>query len=175
MTQLVSRNPDFNQASIDASNALIGLWLASPIAVYGVGRLRNDAHAREAGILTTEAMLDGAVVEQSIKLIFWRERPNVDEARGRFFQASAGPDSSFPSSHSLIAWSAASALAAESSSRRTQFALYAGAAGVSLTRIMGQRHFPSDVLVGSATGWLIGHYVVRRHRQTSLKTRIAHR
>ncbi|MGP8184849.1 MAG: phosphatase PAP2 family protein [Terracidiphilus sp.] len=170
MTQVVSRNPDFNHANVDASNILIGVWIASPVTVYGVGRFRDNAPAREAGILSAESMLDGVVVEQGIKLIFWRERPYVDDARGHFFQSSAGADSSFPSSHSLIAWSAASAFAAESSSHWTQFALYAGAAGVSLTRIMGQKHFPSDVLVGSATGWLIGHYVVRRHHHASLTT-----
>jgi membrane-associated phospholipid phosphatase len=36
--------------------------------------------------------------------------------------------------------------------------------GVSLTRVLGQEHFPTDVLVGSAAGWLIGHYVYRKHR-----------
>lgn len=175
MTQVVSHRPDFNQANVNASNALIGLWIASPVAVYGVGHFQQNAHLREAGILSAEAMLDGVVVEQGMKLMFWRERPNTDSARGHFFQSSVGTDSSFPSSHSLIAWSAASALAAESSSHWTQFALYSAATGVSLTRVMGQEHFPSDVLVGSAVGWLIGHNVVRRHHHTAKQTRGADR
>jgi membrane-associated phospholipid phosphatase len=175
MTRVVSRNPDFNQASIDTSNALIGLWIAAPAAVYGYGHFLENDRARQAGILTGEAMLDGVVVEQGMKLIFWRERPGVDNSRGHFFQSSAGIDSSFPSSHSLIAWSAASALAGESSSHWTQFALYSAAASVSLTRVMGQQHFPSDVLVGSATGWLIGHYAVRRLHRRSLGEHGAHR
>lgn len=175
MTQVVSLNPDFNQANIDASNALIGLWLATPAAVYGYGHFEQNDHARQAGILTAEAMLDGVVVEQGMKLIFWRERPGVDSSRGRFFQSSAGIDSTFPSSHSLIAWSAASTLAGETSSHWTQFALYSAAASVSLTRVMGQQHFPSDVLVGSATGWLIGHYVSHRHHRHSLGEHGAHR
>jgi membrane-associated phospholipid phosphatase len=165
MTQVVSQNTGFNNASINASNALIGAWIAAPVAVYGYGHFGNNEHAREAGILSAESMLDSVIVEQGMKLIFWRERPGVDSSRGRFFQSSVGVDSSFPSSHSLIAWSAASALAGETSSHWVQFALYSGAAGVSLTRVMGQEHFPSDVLVGSATGWLIGHYVVRRHHR----------
>jgi membrane-associated phospholipid phosphatase len=41
--------------------------------------------------------------------------------------------------------------------------VYSAATGVSLTRVLGQEHFPSDVLVGGAAGWLIGRYVVRRH------------
>jgi len=41
--------------------------------------------------------------------------------------------------------------------------IYSAATGVSLTRVMGQQHFPSDVLVGSAAGWLVGRYVFRKH------------
>ena len=98
---------------------------------------------------------------------FLARAADVDNARGQFFQSSAGADSSFPSAHSLVAWSAASALAAEYPSPWTQFALYSAATGVSLTRVMGQQHFPSDVLVGSSLGWLIGHYVVKRHNRKS--------
>ena len=60
---------------------------------------------------------------------------------------------------------AASALAAEYPAPWTQFALYSAATGVSLTRVIGQEHFPSDVLVGSSLGWLIGHNVVRHHHK----------
>jgi membrane-associated phospholipid phosphatase len=169
MTQVVSRDPSFNNTSINVSNGLVGAWVAAPFVVYGAGRIGHNGQAREAGILSAESMADGVVVEQGIKLMFWRERPNVDKGRGRFFQSSAGVDSSFFSAHSTIAWACASALAAESSSHWTQFALYTGAAGVSLTRVLGQEHFPSDVLVGSAAGWLIGHYVVRRHRHSTAK------
>jgi membrane-associated phospholipid phosphatase len=165
MTQVVSRDPSFNQASIDTSNVLIGGWIAVPVAVYGFGRAQQDEHARQAGILTGESMVDGVVAGEVLKLVFLRERPNVDNGRGQFFQTNAGVNSSFPSEHSLVAWSAASALAAEYPAPWTQFALYSAATGVSLTRVMGQQHFPSDVLVGSSIGWLIGHNVVRRHHK----------
>ncbi|MFZ0339976.1 MAG: phosphatase PAP2 family protein [Terracidiphilus sp.] len=170
MNQVVPRDPSFNQASINTSNVLIGGWIVVPAAVYGFGRAHQDEHAREAGILTGQSMMDGVVVEEVLKLIFMRERPNVDDARGHFFQTSAGVDSSFPSSHALVAWSAASALAAEYPAPWTQFALYSAATSVSLTRVIGQQHFPSDVLVGSAIGWLIGHNVVKRHHHHEFKT-----
>lgn len=163
MRDVVSRDPSFNNASVNASNALVGGFIAMPVAIYGFGHFHQDEHARQAGILAGEALVDGLVVEQGMKLISWRERPNVDDARGRFFQSSAGVDSSFPSSHCVVAWATASAIAGEYSSRWTQVAVYSAATGVALTRVMGQEHFPSDVLVGSAAGWLIGHYVVHRH------------
>jgi hypothetical protein len=34
---------------------------------------------------------------------------------------------------------------------------------VSLTGVLGQEHFPTDVLVGGVAGWLIGHYVFKKH------------
>ena len=46
-------------------------------------------------------MIDSLIVEQGMKLIFLRERPNVDDARGKFFQTSVGWDGSFPSNHSM--------------------------------------------------------------------------
>ncbi len=166
MTNVVSTNPSFNQASINASNVMIYSLVATPVVVYGFGHFQQDDHAREAGILTGEAMVDGVVVEQALKLVLWQERPYQDTARGRFFQSIAGVDSSFPSSHTLIAFSAASALAEEYPSRWAQVLLYTGATGVGLTRVMGQDHFPVDVLVGGALGWLVGHNVVKRHRHS---------
>jgi PAP2 superfamily len=164
MSQVVSHDASFNNANVNTSNVMIGGFIAAPVALYGFGHFAQSEHAREAGILSGEALLDGLVVEQGMKLIFWRERPGVDSARGRFFQTDAGVDSSFPSSHSMLAWATASAIASEYPNHWTQLFVYSAATGVSLTRVLGQEHFPSDVLVGSAAGWLIGRYVVRRHR-----------
>jgi membrane-associated phospholipid phosphatase len=171
MRDVVSHDSGFNQANVDASNVLTGGLIAAPVLLFGVGRLHANAHAQEAGILGGEALLDGVVVEQGMKLAFWRERPSVDNARGRFFQSGAGVDSSFPSSHAVLAWAAASSIANEYPSRWTQLFVYSAAMGVSLTRIMGQEHFPSDALVGSAAGWLVGHYVYRRHHRHFRPTR----
>lgn len=165
VTSVISRDHTFNNDNAQASNVLTGALIAAPVALLAHGRHDPDGLAREAGILGGESLVDGVVVEQGLKLIFWRERPSVDGSRGRFFQSSAGIDSSFPSSHSVLAWSSAAALADESSSTWTRLGLYTAAAGVSLTRLLSQEHFPSDVVVGSAVGWMIGHYVVRKHRR----------
>lgn len=162
---VVSRDRDFNSANTDASNVMIGGLLATPAVIFGVGHFGNNEHARETGLLGAEAIADGVVVEQGMKLIFWRERPDQGDGHGHFFQTSAGVDSSFPSSHSELAWATAAVIAGEYSNPWAQFFAYSSAAGVSITRVLGQQHFPADVLVGSATGWLIGHYVYKhRHR-----------
>jgi membrane-associated phospholipid phosphatase len=162
-SQLVSKNPAFNNDNIYVSDGLVSGLIATPVLIFAKGQFGQDEHAREAGILGGEAMANGVVVEQVLKLVTWRERPTADSARGRFFQSSAGPNASFPSAHCTVAWSAASAVAAEYPNLWTQAAVYSAATGVSLTRVLGRQHFPSDVIVGATAGWLIGHYVVKHH------------
>jgi membrane-associated phospholipid phosphatase len=164
MSEVVSHNAQFNQSNVDVSNALTGGLLAVPAAVYGFGLLQKDAHAQQAGVLSAEAVVDGLIVQEGLKLATWRERPFLDNSRGRFFQGSVGTDSSFPSNHSILAWSSAAVIASEYPSRWTQVGVYSMATGVSLTRILGQQHFPTDVLVGSVAGWAIGKYVFHRYR-----------
>lgn len=164
MTSEVPTNALLNSHAVTASNALVGGFVAAPALIYGLGRIHGDRHATETGILDGEAMLDSLAVNEVLKAVSLRERPSVDNARGKFFQTSVGLDSSFPSNHSVVAWSSAAVLASEYDGPLTRLTAYGLAAGVSVTRVLGREHFPSDVLVGSAVGWMIGRYVVHRHR-----------
>ena len=148
-----------------ASTGLTGLFIAAPVAFYSMGRLHNNDHARETGILGAEAMLDSLAVDEVVKISSRRERPTADNARGKFFQPGVGFDSSFASNHSVLAWSSAAVIATEYNGWLTKVAAYGLATGVSMSRIVGRDHFPSDVLVGSGVGWMIGRYVVHRHRR----------
>ncbi|MDP9052672.1 MAG: phosphatase PAP2 family protein [Acidobacteriota bacterium] len=163
MTEVVSTNASFNHTSANVSDGLRDGFIAAPIALFGLGHLRNSERMKETGMLGGEAMVDAIVVDELVKLSTFRERPLLDNAQGEFYIGRAGVDSSFISGHSMIAWSSAAVLAGEYHSKWVQAGVYALAAGVSLTRVMGQQHFPSDVLLGSAGGWLIGHYVYRAH------------
>lgn len=168
MRHVVPIDAKLNQRSTTASNVLIGGVIATPVALYGWGRVAKSPHARESGVLAGEAMVDAVVVEQAIKLTTWRERPSLNNASGDFFKSDAGFSSSFPSAHSSVAWSAAAVLAGEYPSGWTQILFYGAATGVSAARVMGQKHFPSDVIVGGAAGWLIGRYVFRKHHNKAL-------
>jgi len=99
-----------------------------------------------------------------MKAVAMRERPTVDGAKGKFFQTSVGIDSSFPSTHSFIAWSSAAVLASEYDNRLAKLTIYGLATGVSVTRVVGLEHFPSDVVIASGLGWLVGRYVYHKHR-----------
>ena len=160
----VSHDRTFNKDNVNVSNSLLGGEIAVPVALYGVGLFKEDAHARETGLLSGEALVDSVVLEEVAKIIFRRERPLTDNAAGDFFTSGTGTGSSFPSSHSILAWSAAAVVAREYPSKWVQAGVYTAATGVCVTRVLGQEHFPTDVLVGAAAGWLIGHYVSTEHR-----------
>jgi membrane-associated phospholipid phosphatase len=164
----LSRNPGFNKDSVNASNALLGGEIAIPVTLYGVGLFKGDAHARETGILSGEALADSVVLDEVTKIIFRRERPLYNNAAGDFF-SSNGSNNSFPSSHSMLAWTVAGVIAGEYPSKWVQLGTYSLASSVSLMRVLGQEHFPTDVLVGGAAGWLIGHYVFEKHQTRHVK------
>ncbi|HZP05063.1 MAG TPA: phosphatase PAP2 family protein [Terracidiphilus sp.] len=153
-----------NNHADTASTGLLGGFVAAPAIIFGLGTIHHDDHATETGILGGEAMLDSLAVNEVLKIVSMRERPTLDGAHGKFFQTNVGVDSSFASNHSILAWSSAAVIATEYRGPLTQITAYGLATGVSIARVAGRQHFPSDVLVGSAVGWMIGRYVVHRHR-----------
>lgn len=148
-----------------ASTGLTGLFIAAPVAFYGMGHIKRSPQAEETGIMGGEAMIDSLAVNEAFKIISRRERPTLDSAKGQFFQPGVNFDSSFASNHAVLAWSSAAVIASEYDGPMTQITVYTLATGVSLTRVVGRDHFPSDVLVGSAVGWMIGRYVYHRHHR----------
>jgi membrane-associated phospholipid phosphatase len=154
-----------NHDSELASTGLTGMFLAAPVAFYGMGAFKGSEKAKETGVLGGQAILSSVAVSEVIKIISRRERPTVNGAKGEFFQPNVNFDSSFASNHSVIAWSSATVVASEYHGWLTQTLAYGLATGVSLTRVTSRNHFPSDVMVGSAVGWMIGRYVYHRHHR----------
>jgi len=131
---------------------------------YLFGRFKHDERAREAGILGAEALIDSAIVVTAVKEITQRTRPSGGVRRSDFFDGG----SSFPSGHSIEAWSLAAIVANEYHDHAAvQVAAYGIASAVSVARFTGRKHYLSDVLVGSALGYGIGKYVYHTHHRES--------
>ena len=132
---------------------------------YLIGRKKNDARARETGVLIAEASIDSMIVYATLKGVTQRARPADGAERSEFFDGG----SSFPSGHSTQAWTMATIIASEYHDRRSvQIAAFATATAVSVARFSAQKHYLSDVVAGSALGYGIGKYVYhKRHREIS--------
>jgi len=143
-----------------ATYSLIGAAGAS----YFWGHFIHNDHLRETGFLAGEAALNSTAVAYLFKTTTQRPRPLEANGNGTFFQGGA----SFPSEHSAIAWSVASVVAHEYPGTLTKIAAYGLASAVTLTRVTGKQHFPSDVVVGSALGWYFARQVYRAHHDSEL-------
>src|SRR5216683_4547425 len=158
-----------DQSRIDTSNTISQFGstyatLAGGGTLYVVGRLTHNDHLAETGRLGTEALIDATLVAEALKLATNRERPDEGNGTGGFWPHGTRTFSdSFPSGHAIGSWALARVLAAEYPNTLTQVGVYAFATAISVSRVTSRKHFPSDALVGSVFGYLIGGYVVRHH------------
>lgn len=132
--------------------------------LYVWGKISHNDRQTETGFLAAEAAVDSFAVNNVLAYSFGRERPYLNQGRGHFFAGGT----SFPSDHSALAWSIASVFAHEYPGPLTQLAAYGMATAVSASRVMGNEHFPSDVVVSGVLGWLIGREVYRLHHDPEL-------
>lgn len=158
-----SRENKFNKLSDYA-----GLY--APFAASGVGyaaaSIRKDDYLKETAVLSAEAMADAGILDESLKYALDREYPMAQNAKGGFWPG--GPKSwpnnpSMPSEHAMNVWAFAHVVAGQYDGIATKAVVYGVASTVSVSRVLARQHFPSDVLVGSTFGWLIGGYVLN-HR-----------
>ena len=139
-------------------------FIGAGAGAFVFGHLTGNDRMSEAGFLSGEAAINSTAVAYLFKSITQRPRPYQANGSGKFFQGG----SSFPSEHSAIAWSVASVMAHEYPGTLTQILAYGLATTVTATRVTGQQHFASDVIIGSALGWYFGRQVYRSHHDTTL-------
>jgi membrane-associated phospholipid phosphatase len=133
-------------------------------AFYLLGLTTQNEHERETGFLSGESAIDGLVFVEALKYATGRERPFQNNA-GRFWHSGT----SFPSEHSAISWAVAGTFAHEYPSPFVKFLAYGAATLISASRITAKQHFPADVFVGAAIGYLSSEYVYRQHHNQDLR------
>jgi membrane-associated phospholipid phosphatase len=134
-------------------------------ALYLLGLTTQNEHARESGFLSGESAIDSLIVVEALEYATGRQRPYQGNGTGPF--RSGG--TSFPSEHSAVSWSIAGTIAHEYPSPFVKFLAYGAATLISVSRITAKEHFPSDVFVGAAIGYLASEYVYRQHHSQELR------
>lgn len=141
---------------------------------YAMGELIGTDRDQEAALLVAQSFVLSAGLTQGLKFAFRRDRP--DDSRDdqySFFSSDASKtNSSFPSGHATNAFSMAAVLTNvyDESAPWLGWVLYPIAGATALARVNNERHWGSDVFLGSALGYFIGRMVVRyspfRNKQT---------
>lgn len=164
ISKQVPNRPNQLNTSLKISDYSLYSLIAAGGGAFVLGKISNDDHMIETGLLAGEAAINATAVTYAFKAATQRQRPYQGAGNGRFFAGGL----SFPSEHSALAWSVASVLAHEYPGPLAKLAAYGLASAVSATRVNAQQHFASDVLIGAALGWYFGHEVYRAHHDPEL-------
>lgn len=148
-------------SQIGAFYSLAGLSAGT----FLLGKATGNKHAEESGWLALHAIAHTQIVVFALKQMPNRERPLTHQGRGGFW---SGGDS-FPSGHAATSFAVATVFAYEYRNHiAVPITAYTLASAVAASRLSAQRHWISDIVVGGATGFLIGRFVYKRHHDPSL-------
>lgn len=170
------RAQDFRNGTAVGRTAQVVRGVGSPGAVliaagvFAAGKLAERPGLEDAGWHAAESVLLAGGVTAALKFAVGRARPlDIEGSDGDEFSPFRGYRdewSSMPSGHTTVAFAAASAFSAElgrshpKAARWVRPLLYAGAAAVGISRVVDERHWASDVIVGAGVGTFVGRRLV---------------
>ena len=132
-------------------------------AGYLAGYLMDNRKAEESALLGLQSLVLASAAVHGLKRLSGRARPGDglghDAFDGPQGFGSGGAQLSFPSGHTIAAFSVATVIASEYDNPIVQAAAYSLAAGVGWSRMYDDQHWATDVLVGAALGYGIGKVV----------------
>jgi len=146
-----------------------------PLALYGIGLVRRDSYAQKTFLLAGEAVLDSELLTSVMKDTNRRMNPNDVPMNGnfqdtwfknKFAQNLIGGNGSFPSGHTIAAFSVATVYSDRYAKKHrwVPWLAYGLASLDGFSRMSLKSHFSSEVFAGAALGYVIAHGVVLRPR-----------
>jgi membrane-associated phospholipid phosphatase len=128
---------------------------------------KNDS-LRKTALMSLESFAIGGVIAGGLKFVFGRHRPWTEHQLFDFnFLSFRNHEHSFPSGHSIAAFSVASVIAGQSNSVVIGAVSYGLAALVAISRVNNNEHWSSDVVFGSILGYFIGKEVLALNRPST--------
>ena len=152
------------------------------IGLFYLGGLAfKNKKARETAKLSLMSLLHASVVVQVLKHLAGRKRPEAHDGEKYFFGKDlwSGPEGffkrysdgfvyydAFPAGHPITVWSVATVIAKMyRNSPVVPVVCYSLASLASLSRITQNKHWLSDVFVGSLMGYAIANFIVKKRKK----------
>ncbi|MGA3328332.1 MAG: phosphatase PAP2 family protein [Terriglobia bacterium] len=157
---------------LSGTNTAIGIALV-PASFYALGLVRKDSFATHTSLLAGESVVDAGILTWVLKNATGRLRPSAIPTGGNYsdtwfktYQPPLRANASFPSAHTIAAFSVATVFARRYGNHRwVPWVAYGAATLVGFSRVSLQAHFPSDVFAGAAFGYIISRFVVMPGRE----------
>lgn len=135
------------------------------ITSYLSGEIFHDEKLRKVGLLGAESFIITAVLVNVLKFTVGRARPYANETSQSFHPfALSSRYYSFPSGHASSVFSVATVIAEHSEKLLIDVLVYSLAGLVAATRVHQDKHYLSDVFIGSLIGYFVGKKISKLHR-----------
>ena len=136
--------------------------------LFAAGEVAGNNDLRNTALLGFESYLVSSGFTTILKVIPGRARPGAGEGSHSFHPFSRrAAYTSLPSGHSSAVWSVATVIAERTDGTIVDAICYTLAALTSLSRIHEDKHWSSDVLVGSAIGYFTAKKICALNRDPS--------
>jgi membrane-associated phospholipid phosphatase len=134
-------------------------------SLYLAGAIFDDAEFRTTALVGMESFLTTSAVVLAVKAVIGRARPSARETAASFHPfALLNRYASFPSGDAAGAFAVAAVIADRSDSPIAGVLAYTLAGLAALNRVHDDKHWVSDVFVGSALGFFIGRKIAALNR-----------
>jgi membrane-associated phospholipid phosphatase len=145
-------------------------------AMYAVGLFARENWIRKTGRMLLQSLTYGGTVTMGLRYVLGRHRPFSSEKNQYEFSwfESNGDLQSFPSGHTVVAFSTSTILAEQIDTWWARVVLYSFAALTGYARIYNDQHWISDVVFGAALGFGSSMFVLKmeRDREKEAKKKI---
>jgi membrane-associated phospholipid phosphatase len=141
------------------------------VALLVPGMISDNRKLREAGWGCLSAWQASSTIREAVYAGISRERPSIAEGDQYAITTPGGEWEyhSFFAGHATNAWACTSFWNSRFHLGALEPILYAGATGITLSRMKDRRHWASDTWVGIAAGYAMGRSVAARYARREAK------
>ena len=154
-----SFNNDFLKVAKEFGNGAYDLLFIGGYGLFGAAK--KDGYMKETALMAAESFLAANAVGSLLKYSVGRARPYIEEGKKHFtpfvFKTSR---TSFPSGHTVSAFSVATVFAQRSDYISVKILVYTMASATAFERVYSDKHWASDVFFGAALGYFVASDIV---------------
>jgi membrane-associated phospholipid phosphatase len=139
-------------------------------ALYVSGEVSDNNSLRVTALLSLESWLTTGIIVRGLKSVVGRARPWTGESSHSFHPFSTRSRfASFPSGHASSAFAVATVIADQSKKVYIDILAYSLATMAAFSRVHLDKHWASDILVGSAIGYFVAKKISALDRNRDSK------
>lgn len=163
-------------SSEDASSAFSyfgngGLLLGLAAVLYAAGEISQEDGWRKTALLSIESLATASILVWGMKAVSGRARPYAGESSHSFRPFSFKSRYwSMPSGHAAAAFAVATTIAEQSDEVALDILVYSLATIAGFSRIHDNKHWASDIFIGSAIGYFVGKKISDLNRPGAKQT-----